>query len=199
MKKLKPSIKKKIAKIDVQLEAQLRAYFLYLEKLAEKYNIDFDNPNYMDSENYYEYLEYHAEAMFKKDTTISKLNGERAALLLIGYNIARRGKPLHEAKVLKEAAKLDKRKDLRIALDDGFFIRNQLYTPTPTSASYLHIALKKRGIKLLDTNAFRMIMANLDNLNARQHAHRNLIDKYEKHLHMFHKSIEKKLSNQKTK
>ena len=118
-----------------------------------------------------------------------RLGAERAALLLIGYNIARRGKPLHEKTVLKKTQKLGL---------DGYIMRRQIQHPCITDY-HLYDALKKRGITLLDTNSFRMIMARLDELNPARYSDRREIDRYEKQLNMFHKSLEYKLSQQKTK
>lgn len=194
MTKLKPSIKTKINAIEAHLNMLSKKYDSLVNFFIKSYDIDLDKDDLADNENYYEYREWQGQAFANMVAQAEKLNAERAALMLIGYNIARRGKPLHESQIIKKTAKLSH--------VDREFILYQMRqstgaTPVLTTGPHLHRALKRHGITLLDTNAFMMIMNRLDRLNAYENVRRRKIDKYEKQLKKFRRGIEAKLAQTK--
>ncbi len=84
--------------------------------------------------------------------TIDKLYARRTALLLIGYNIAHRGKKLHQATIIRRAKKLGA---------DGEYILDKLQNPTGTRfyASDLHAILATEfNVTLLDAQQLKHLM-----------------------------------------
>ena len=179
MKKLKPQVRNQIANIESQMQEISDNYETLHAFLVKRMNIDLQNPD-VDSENWAEYTKWHDQALRNLTLRSDELWAKYAALLLIGHNIARRGKPLHEKTVLKKIRKLG---------DNGAAIRRGMYPVMFNPECGLYAELKKRGITLFDGNAYHMTMTQLDNLNDEKAHKDSQITKYEKHLQMFHQSV----------
>lgn len=200
--KQKPHITDQIQKLDARI-SELRTDFAFHDQaLRNLYSITDEHFEYdygTWSENDYEYTELVSELKYETDYKISKLNAHKAAVMLIGYNIARRGKPLHESVVLKKTRKLGA---------DGEFIRNQM-TPVRTprrllaALPYLHTALEQYGIILLDSNRYKLLIQDMERVVASdipQDKKERLINKYATQLKLFNVQIRKDYEEkQKTK
>lgn len=192
MKKLKSSISHRIKNIDVQI-ARLRCeYNIRDNNLQNMYGItdkhfDYDYDNWTD--NNFEYAEEQAQLFHDYDFNASKLNAKKATLMLIGYNIAHRNKPLHESVVLKKTKKLG---------PDGEFIRNQLTricNPMIFSFPHLHMELNKYGVTLLDYNYYNMLINRMEHLvhfDIPQNIKDQHLNKYETLLNLFNAQIRNK-------
>lgn len=192
MKKLKSNITHRIKNIDLQI-AKLKDDFLILDNaLQHLYGItdahfDYDYDNWTDND--YEYDNELAKLYHDYDYGANKLNAKKAAAMLIGYNIARRGKLLHESAVLKKVEKLG---------PDGEFIRHQMThicNPMIFSFPHLHMELGKYGVTLLDYNYFITLinrMKLLEQSDMPQHIKEQRLNRYETRLKLFNAQIQNK-------
>ncbi len=95
---------------------------------------------------------------------LNTLSARRAALLLIGYNIAHRGKKLHERTIRTRASRLG---------DNGDFIISELENNARTDQhiTYLCSALREYDITLLDKH-------QLDNIAAQRNIYYDALGPY---------------------
>lgn len=192
--KMNQKIAQQIQKIDAQITALGTQYEIKDTILRNQYCIEHTPENIESwSENDWEYCEHRAELFYELDYQTSKLNAQKAADMLIGYNIARRGKPLHESAVLKKTAKLGA---------DGQFIREQMMSSRNSPMllavkSYLHTALKKYRITLFDSNYFQIILDAMNRLSMTDMAPEKkdkIFNKYAVQLNLFHSAIHNKFA-----
>ena len=134
-------------------------YDFQADKLAKRHNINLNADDLLDRPEYYEYLEDLGQFLAEYEIKQSILNAKRVAELLIGYNIAHRGKKLHPSKITKKLSKLPEAyaETIYHAINDSNF-----NSPVLTSQPYLHSVLyEKYGVLLLDTKYFEYLHALL--------------------------------------
>jgi len=130
-------------------------------QLAKKHNINFNAEDLLDRPEYYEYLEDLGQVLAEYEIKQSILNAKRVAEILIGYNIAHRGKKLHPSKITKKLSKLPEAhaETIYYAINDDHF-----NSPVLTAQPYLHSILQKKyGVLLLDEKYFEYLHALLNN------------------------------------
>lgn len=206
MKKLTPKTQKYLAKIDAQINRANEEFYAQEAKIRIRYNMDkiedLDEDEQREHDEWWEYMSWFSEYSADHEIQTNKLYAQRAAAMLIGYNIAHRGKKLHEKTLLKKTAKMG---------DDGAFIRAQMHCSRfdscfVTDRPYLHQALLKNyGVTLLDSNYLDYLETNLidmvftRDIVAKEYPNKfspdaikrlnNRIDKYERTLNLFHKTM----------
>ncbi len=136
-------------------------YDFQADKLAKRHNINFNAEDLLDCPEYYEYREDLGQLLAEYEIKQSILNAKRVAELLIGYNIAHRGKKLHPSKITKKLSKLPEThaEIIYYAINDDHF-----NSPVLTAQPYLHSILQKKyGVLLLDKKYFEYLHALLNN------------------------------------
>lgn len=131
------------------------------DKLAKRHNINFNAEDLLNCPEYYEYLEDLGQLLAEYEIKQSILNAKRVTELLIGYNIAHRGKKLHPSKITKKLSKLPEAhaETIYYTINDDHF-----NSPVLTAQPYLHSILQKKyGVLLLDEKYFEYLHALLNN------------------------------------
>lgn len=200
--KLKPRFLKQIQRIDAQIASAHHDFDFHKSKLQQMFGItdahfDYDYDNWTDDDlNYDEAI---SELGYEYEYDFRRLNAQKATILLFAYNIARRGKRLHESVVLKKTRKLGA---------DGEFIRKQMQdfcAPQMLLCAqpHLHAALHRNKVLLLDSNNYRMlndIVENIERSNLPRHIKMRRIENCAKIMKLHNAQIRKKYENrQKTK
>ncbi len=206
MKKLSPKTQKYIATIDEKIRRTDNNFYTKVKDLRVQYHMDeiddLPEDEQREHDDWWNYMSWFSEYSADHGIQTSRLRAERAAALLIGYNIAHRGKKLHEKTLLKKTEKLG---------EDGDFIRWQMRmsnfnSPFADSRPYLHQALiKQYGVTLLDSNYLDHLESKLidmvykrdivikeaPELFSEEYKKRlaKRIDKYERTLNLFHKTM----------
>ena len=136
-------------------------YDFQADKLAKRHNINFNAEDLLNCPEYYEYLEDLGQLLAEYEIKQSILDAKRVAELLIGYNIAHRGKKLHPSKITKKLSKLPEAhaETIYYTINDDHF-----NSPVLTAQPYLHSILRKKyGVLLLDEKYFEYLHALLNN------------------------------------
>ncbi len=198
-RKLNANIEKQLRRIDGREQRISDQYYARDAQIRQNYNIS-DDADFGDYENYtddmWNYCATSEQHYAEYEYEIRRMNAARAAKMLIGYNIAHRGKKLHQSTIIKRAQKLGA---------DGEFIINQMHASQSISRivnahPYLHSELHKYGVTLLDRNHLNFVMTRLSNLYherdesgyiSLEHARLlgKRINKQEKTLSLFHATL----------
>ncbi len=206
MKKLNQKMQKYIARIDQKIRHAENAFYAKNADLRVHYNMDeieeLSEEEQREEMDWWNYMSWFSEYSADLDVQRFRLDAERAAAMLIGYNIARRGKKLHEKTVMDKTAKLG---------EDGEFIRwamsiSRFGSCFVTDHPYLHSALAKYGVTLLDANYLDHLQRRLTNMTTQRdniikanpdytpRQLNNRIDKCEKTIKLFHKTLVKQVA-----
>lgn len=170
-------------------------YDFQADKLAKRHNINFNAEDLLDCPEYYEYMEYLGELLAEYEIKQSILDAKRVAELLIGYNIAHRGKKLHPSKITKKLSKLPEAhaETIYYAINNDHF-----NSPVLTAQPYLHSILQKKyGVLLLDKKYFEYLHALLN--NPRIQLSQKQREKFFAKLKLFHSASVKSYLNNKQK
>lgn len=167
----------------------------YKSQLEKRYNINFNAEDLLDRPEYYEYLEDLGQFLAEYEIKQSILNAKRVAELLIGYNIAHRGKKLYPSAITKKLNKLPEvhAETIYYAINDDHF-----NSPVLTAQPYLHSILQKKyGVLLLDEKYFGYLHALLN--NPRIQLSQKQREKIITQLKLFHSATVKSYLNKKQK
>ena len=170
-------------------------YDFQADKLAKRHNINFNAEDLLNCPEYYEYIEYLGELLAEYEIKQSILDAKRVAELLIGYNIAHRGKKLHPSKITKKLSKLPEAhaETIYYAINNDHF-----NSPVLTAQPYLHSILQKKyGVLLLDKKYFEYLHALLN--NPRIQLTQKQREKFFAKLKLFHSASVKSYLNNKQK
>ena len=170
-------------------------YDFQADKLAKRHNINFNAEDLLNCPEYYEYMEYLGELLAEYEIKQSILDAKRVAELLIGYNIAHRGKKLHPSKITKKLSKLPEAhaETIYYAINNDHF-----NSPVLTAQPYLHSILQKKyGVLLLDKKYFEYLHALLN--NPRIQLSQKQREKFFAKLKLFHSASVKSYLNNKQK
>ena len=159
---MKKQIEKKIRKLDAQmavLDAEHRkesdALLLTYGITDDNHIIDCDFDEWTDSDWNYACDSEHQFADYNYN--LQKLEAAKSVQIMLGHNIARRGKKLHAATAFKKLEKLgDTGKRIKHQIESSYNI-DCIVNAVP----YMHIELRKYGITLLDVNYYDMLNAKM--------------------------------------
>lgn len=184
-----------IQKIDYAIGKIEQDYKLADAELQKKFGIkdqhfDYNYESWTDAD--WEYQEHHAEIYYKMQTQTDTLNAKKAVKMLLGYNIAHRGKPLHECAILKKLKKLNSA--------ESDFIRSQMEQSVSFNMilgqdAHLHQELYKYGITLFDFNHYLMLQRKQAEIEIRKKpspAKRKALERNSNKLKFFRSGIHKK-------
>lgn len=186
---------KKFESISDKIIATSENYDFQADKLAKKYNINFNADDLLDNPDYYYYTEELAQSLAEYEKEQSILNAKRVAELIIGYNIAHRGKKLHPATVMRKIKKIP---ETHAELIYSTITNDRFNSPALIDRPYLHSVLHdKYGVLLLDEKYFGYLYAILN--NPRIKLTRKQYEKIINLQKMFHSATVKSYLNNKQK
>ena len=186
---------KKFESISDKIIATSENYDFQADKLTKKYNINFNADDLLDNPDYYYYTEELVQSLAEYEKKQSILNAKRVAELIIGYNIAHRGKKLHPATIMRKIKKIP---ETHAELIYSTITNDRFNSPTLIDGPYLHSVLHdKYGVLLLDEKYFGYLYAILN--DPRIKLTRKQYEKIINIQKMFHSATVKSYLNNKQK
>lgn len=203
MKTLKPELQNKVSKIDFEIQNLQQSYDIKNENLKQQMGI---TDSYFDcnfdkwTDNDWNYSLIMEQELADTDYKINRLNAKKAAILLIGLHIARRGKPLHQNTAFKKLEKLGETGNwLKSQIENSYSLHGVI-----NAHAYLHSELKRTyNVILLDENLFISIHGKIEKSPIAKFDHQssknnkgidNNILKLKKILKLFNGSVTKNLA-----
>lgn len=184
MTKLNSKHHKHFKRLTQRIEFNDIAFENCIRELHEHFDISPNtNTTYFNivPENYNEFYDICYENLTEHKERQDTLNAKRAANLLIGYNIARRGKKLHASKIEKQLKKIPAphAEIIQTAMSASNFT-----SPSPASFKFPHLhseLYKKYGVLLLDEKYYKYLIFLIERgpftVNRKTYALTNLFHK----------------------